>query len=85
VASNAGGKDGRLHDCSGDGRPHGAGTGDIETQLGQSWLESFGREVALKYKFNPLVIDGTPRQMVIPLVLHFTTTLGADPLPQGMR
>jgi hypothetical protein len=48
-------------------------------------LESFGREVALKYKFKPLVIDGAPREMVMPLVLHFTTTLGADPLPQGMR
>jgi hypothetical protein len=45
-------------------------------------LESFGREVALKYKFKPLLIDGAPRQMVMPLVLHFTTTLGADPLPE---
>jgi hypothetical protein len=45
-------------------------------------LESFGREVALKYKFKPLVINGAPRQMVMPLVLHFTTTLGADPLPE---
>jgi hypothetical protein len=44
-------------------------------------LESFGREVALKYKFKPLVVDGTPRQMVMPLVLHFTTKLGGDPIP----
>jgi hypothetical protein len=45
-------------------------------------LESFGREVALKYKFKPLLVDGVPQQMVMPLVLHFTTTLGADPLPE---
>jgi hypothetical protein len=45
-------------------------------------LESFGREVALKYKFKPLMVNGAPQQMVMPLVLHFTTTLGADPLPE---
>jgi hypothetical protein len=44
-------------------------------------LESFGREVALKYKFKPLVVDGTPQQMVMPLVLHFTTKVGGDPIP----
>jgi hypothetical protein len=44
-------------------------------------LESFGREVALKYKFKPLVVDGAPQQMVMPLVLHFTTKLGGDPIP----
>jgi hypothetical protein len=44
-------------------------------------LESFGREVALKYKFKPLVVDGAPQQMVMPLVLHFTTKVGGDPIP----
>ncbi|HEX3966703.1 MAG TPA: hypothetical protein VHW70_01940 [Edaphobacter sp.] len=44
-------------------------------------LESFGREVALKYKFKPLVVDGAPQQMVMPLVLHFTTKIGGDPIP----
>lgn len=44
-------------------------------------LESFGREIALKYKFKPLLVDGVPQQMVMPLVLHFTTTLSADPIP----
>ncbi len=44
-------------------------------------LESFGREVALKYKFKPLIVDGAPQQMAMPLVLHFTTTL-TNPLPE---
>jgi len=44
-------------------------------------LESYGRLVALKYKFKPLVVDGVPQQMEMPLVLHFSTTLGT-PLPE---
>jgi hypothetical protein len=44
-------------------------------------LESFGREVALKYKFKPLIVDGTAQQMEMPLVLHFVTKLG-DPIPE---
>jgi hypothetical protein len=44
-------------------------------------LGSFGREVALKYKFKPLMVDGSAEQMVMPLVLHFTTKLGGDPIP----
>lgn len=44
-------------------------------------LESFGRLVALKYKFQPLVVDGIPQQMAMPLVLHFVTTLG-EPYPE---
>jgi len=44
-------------------------------------LESFGREVALKYKFRPLIIDGVPQQMEMPLVLHFTTKL-SNPIPE---
>jgi hypothetical protein len=44
-------------------------------------LESFGRQVALQYKFKPLVVDGVPQQMEMPLVLHFTTTL-ANPIPE---
>jgi hypothetical protein len=46
----------------------------------QPGLESFGMEAALKYKFKPLVVDGVPRQMEMPLVLHFTSRL-EDPLP----
>ncbi|HEY5328418.1 MAG TPA: hypothetical protein VIJ79_00925 [Acidobacteriaceae bacterium] len=39
-------------------------------------LESFGREVALKYKFKPLIVNGVAQQMEMPLVLHFTSRLG---------
>jgi len=46
----------------------------------QPGLESFGMEQALRYKFKPLVIDGSARQMEMPLVLHFTSRMG-DPLP----
>jgi hypothetical protein len=41
----------------------------------QPGLESFGMEAALKYKFKPLVVDGVPQQMEMPLVLHFTSRL----------
>jgi hypothetical protein len=44
-------------------------------------LENFGREVALKYKFKPLMVDGIPQQMAMPLVLHFVTKVGGDPIP----
>jgi hypothetical protein len=43
-------------------------------------LESFGMEQAMRFKFNPLLVDGAPVQMEMPLVLHFTTKV-ADPLP----
>ena len=43
-------------------------------------LEQFGMEQALTLKFHPLVVDGVPQQMEMPLVLHFKTTL-SDPLP----
>lgn len=43
-------------------------------------LEQYGMEQALNYKFRPLVIDGVPQQMEMPLVLHFTSRIG-DPLP----
>jgi hypothetical protein len=46
----------------------------------QPGLESFGMEQALKYKFHPLLLDGAPVQMEMPLVLHFTSKI-ADPLP----
>lgn len=45
-------------------------------------LESFGRLVALKYKFKPLLVDGVPQQMITPLVLHFKTSLTLAPLPE---
>lgn len=43
-------------------------------------LEEAGRQAALGYKFKPLLVNGTPAQMEMPLVLHFSSTL-ADPLP----
>jgi hypothetical protein len=46
----------------------------------QPGLEDFGILAALKYKFKPLVVDGVPVQMEMPLVLHFTSRL-EDPLP----
>jgi hypothetical protein len=46
----------------------------------QPGLESFGMQQALKYKFHPLLGDGAPVQMEMPLVLHFTSKI-ADPLP----
>jgi hypothetical protein len=44
-------------------------------------VEDYGREVALKYKFKPLIIDGVAEQMEMPLVLHFTTKV-ANPIPE---
>ncbi|MEO7029095.1 MAG: hypothetical protein ABI147_06800 [Acidobacteriaceae bacterium] len=44
-------------------------------------LEGVGREVALKYKFKPLIVDGVAQQMEMPLVLHFATKPG-DPIPE---
>jgi hypothetical protein len=46
----------------------------------QPGLEEFGMKQALRYKFKPLVVDGAPVQMEMPLVLHFTSKV-ADPLP----
>jgi len=43
-------------------------------------LEAAGVARALHYKFNPLLIDGVPQQMEMPLVLHFTSQI-ADPVP----
>jgi hypothetical protein len=47
----------------------------------QAALEDFGREQALKYKFKPLVVDGVPMQMEMPLVLHFTSRI-ENPIPE---
>jgi hypothetical protein len=44
-------------------------------------LEPFVQQVALQYKFKPFLVDGAPRQLEMPLVLHFTTT-SADPIPE---
>ncbi len=44
-------------------------------------LEQFGMEQALTLKFKPLLIDGVPQQMEMPLVLHFKSQLVADPTP----
>jgi hypothetical protein len=46
----------------------------------QPGLEDFGMEAAKKYKFKPLVADGVPTQMEMPLVLHFTSKI-EDPTP----
>lgn len=34
-------------------------------------MESYGRLLALKYKFHPLLVNGLAQQMEMPLVLHF--------------
>jgi hypothetical protein len=44
-------------------------------------LSSYGRDLALQYKFKPLMIDGVAQQMEMPLVLHFTTKIGT-PIPE---
>lgn len=43
-------------------------------------LEEAGRQAAMGYKFKPLLVDGVPVQMEMPLVLHFTSQV-TDPLP----
>ena len=43
-------------------------------------LEAAGVARALHYKFKPLIVDGVPRQMEMPLVLHFSSHV-EDPLP----
>jgi hypothetical protein len=43
-------------------------------------LEEAGREAAMGYKFKPMLVDGVPVQMEMPLVLHFTSKVD-DPLP----
>ena len=45
-----------------------------------SELEEAGRQAALGYKFKPMLVDGVPVQMQMPLVLHFTSNL-SDPYP----
>ena len=44
-------------------------------------VADLGREVALKYKFKPLVVDGVPQQMEMPLAIHFLTRI-EDPIPE---
>ena len=46
----------------------------------QPGLEDFGMEQALRYKFKPLVVNGVPQQMEMPLVLHFVSKMG-EPIP----
>jgi hypothetical protein len=43
-------------------------------------LEEAGRQAALGYKFKPMLMNGVPVQVEMPLVLHFTSKI-ADPLP----
>jgi len=43
-------------------------------------LEYAGVARALHYKFKPLLIDGVPQQMEMPLVLHFSSHI-EDPIP----
>jgi hypothetical protein len=44
-------------------------------------LAPFVQQVAMQYTFKPFLVDGVPRQMEMPLVLHFTTTQG-EPIPE---
>ncbi len=44
-------------------------------------LAPFDKQVAMQYKFKPYLVDGVPRQMEMPLVLHFSTTSG-EPIPE---
>jgi hypothetical protein len=44
-------------------------------------VEEFGRDLALKYRFRPLIVDGVPQQMDMPLVIHFTTKI-TNPIPE---
>ncbi len=43
-------------------------------------LEDAGVARAMHYKFKPLLIDGVPQQMEMPLVLHFSSHI-KDPIP----
>lgn len=43
-------------------------------------LEEAGRQAAMGYKFKPMLVDGVPTEIEMPLVLHFTSKL-TDPLP----
>jgi hypothetical protein len=43
-------------------------------------LEYAGVARAMHYKFKPLLIDGVPQQMEMPLVLHFSSHI-EDPIP----
>ncbi len=43
-------------------------------------LEEAGMQAAMGYKFKPMLVDGVPAQVEMPLVLHFKTTQGV-PLP----
>jgi hypothetical protein len=40
----------------------------------------YGAQQVLRYKFKPLLVDGRPVQMEMPLVLHFVTKID-DPIP----
>lgn len=44
-------------------------------------LAPFVQQIAMQYKFKPFLVDGTARQMEMPLVIHFTTTSG-EPIPE---
>jgi hypothetical protein len=44
-------------------------------------LEEAGRQAALGYKFKPMLVDGVPAEIEMPLVLHFSSKV-ADPLPE---
>lgn len=44
-------------------------------------LSGHARELALQYKFKPLLVDGAPQQMEMPIIVHFKTTIGT-PIPE---
>jgi hypothetical protein len=46
-----------------------------------SWMEPYAMTQALKYKFKPLLVDGAPVQMEMPLVMHFKSAID-DSMPR---
>jgi hypothetical protein len=46
----------------------------------QPELAGLALQKALNYKFKPMIADGVPKQMEMPLVIHFFTSIG-DPIP----
>jgi hypothetical protein len=44
-------------------------------------LRLYARDLVFRYQFKPLVVDGAPVQMEMPLVVHYKTNIG-DAIPQ---
>ena len=50
------------------------------TRINSRELAGLALQQALNYKFKPMIADGVPKQMEMPLVIHFFTSIG-DPIP----